>query len=134
VFKVLNPCVCETLPRETLAEGVAAKHAGNEETERGEDRADCVSEYCLLAKIFEGVSGNGSNTSIINKLWPHCRLLLLHASVQSRVGRTRPRRASKPAITLSTSASSASLGVYGKGEGVGRDAPTEDTRPAAQCG
>ena len=87
VFKVLNPCVCETLPRETLAEGVAAKHAGNEETERGEDRADCVSEYCLLAwwgkviypnvvflqiptKIFEGVSGNGSNTSIINKLWP----------------------------------------------------------------
>ena len=87
VFKVLNPCVCETLPRETLPEGVAAKHAGNEETERGEDRADCVSEYCLLAwwweviypnvvflqiptKIFEGVSGNGSNTSIINKLWP----------------------------------------------------------------
>ena len=55
VFKVLNPCVCETLPRETLAEGVAAKHAGNEETEQGEDRADCVSEYCLLAwkqKLF----------------------------------------------------------------------------------
>ena len=65
---------------------------------------------------------------------PQWRLLLLHASVQSRVGRTRERRASRPAITLITSASSASFGVYGKGEGVGRDAPTDDPRPTAQCG
>jgi len=64
----LNPGVSEALPRETLAEGVAAKHAGNEEAEGGKDRPDCIPEYCLFAKIFEGVFRNGSHTSILTKL------------------------------------------------------------------
>ena len=33
---------------------------------------------------------------------PHCLLRLLHASVQSRTGRTSPRRASRPAIRLNS--------------------------------
>ena len=47
----LNPGVSEALPRETLAEGVAAKHAGNEEAEGGKDRPDCIPEYCLFAWV-----------------------------------------------------------------------------------
>ena len=47
----LNPGVSEALPGETLAEGVAAKHAGNEEAEGGKDRPDCIPEYCLFAWV-----------------------------------------------------------------------------------
>jgi len=68
--KCSDPGVLEPLPRKAPPERVTGEHGGDEETQGGQDRADRVPEYRLFTEIFKGVLGNGSHTSIFNKLGP----------------------------------------------------------------